>query len=104
MQVVTEIYKITSKFPDSEKFGITSQMNRAAVSIPANIAEGAGRSGHKSFRYFLQVSKGSVSELDTLLEVALNIGLIEDSVYDKIEAQLTEASKLLNGLYKSLEE
>ena len=63
MQIVKKIYKITSKFPDTEKYGLTNQMRRCAVSIPSNIAEGAGRNSKKEFKQFLYISLGSISEL-----------------------------------------
>ena len=65
IDLVTKIYKLTSDFPDSEKFGLTSQMQRAAVSIPSNIAEGAARGTNKEYVYSLNISLGSLSELET---------------------------------------
>ncbi len=67
MKTTLLIYKLTSRFPEEEKFGLISQMRRAAVSIPSNIAEGAGRQGKREFRNFLSVAQGSLSELDTQL-------------------------------------
>jgi len=71
---VKDIYDITSLFPNQEQFGLTNQMRRAAVSIPSNIAEGAGRSGKKEWIRFLHIALGSVSELETQLEIAKVLG------------------------------
>ena len=65
------IYKLTTKFPEDEKFGLVSQMRRAAVGIPCNIAEGAARQGKREFRNFLSMAQGSLSELDTQLDLAI---------------------------------
>lgn len=76
MILVEEIYKITSKFPKEELFGLTSQMKRAAVSVPSNIAEGSGRKGSAELMRFLYISLGSLSELDTQLEIAERLSFI----------------------------
>lgn len=76
MILVEEIYKITSKFPKEELFDLTSQMKRAAVSVPSNIAEGSGRKGSAELMRFLYISLGSLSELDTQLEIAERLSFI----------------------------
>lgn len=98
--LVTEIYKLTEKFPDSELYGLINQMRRAAVSIASNIAEGAGRSGKKEFRRFLSMSQGSVAELETQLIIAENLGYCSD-IKDLLN-ELDEISKMIFGLMTSL--
>ncbi len=78
MDFVKEIYLITDKFPSSELYGLTSQMRRAAVSVPSNIAEGAARKGTKEYKQFLNIAQGSASELDTQIELALLLGFINN--------------------------
>jgi four helix bundle protein len=77
MNVAQMLYKFTNTFPPVEKFGLVSQMRRAAVSIPCNISEGAARQGKKEFKNFLSMAQGSLSELDTQLELALRLGYVE---------------------------
>ena len=97
MSLVAEIYKITQSFPSEEKFGIVSQMRRAAVSIPSNIAEGAARNGNREFIQFLYISLGSVAELDTQIEIANRLGYnLDKSIASKIE----DVRKMLLGLIK----
>lgn len=98
---VSEVYKLTSHFPKDEIYGLTSQMRRAAVSIPSNIAEGSARNHSKEFKQFLYISLGSASELDTLLFIALNLGLINKETQNDLLNKLT-ISKMLQGLIKSL--
>ena len=100
LDLVTDLYKITKDFPKDEIYGITSQIRRAAVSIPANIAEGAARNSKKEFKHFLYISLASASELDTLLTIAKNLKMI-DSI-DETSIKLTKISKMLQGLIKSL--
>ena len=71
------IYRMTAQFPASEQYGLTSQMRRAVISIPSNLAEGAARSGKREFLQFINISQGSVSELDTQLELAKELGLLD---------------------------
>lgn len=100
IELVVQIYLITAKFPKDETYGLMSQMRRAAIAISSNIAEGAARSSKKEFLYFLSVARGSLSELETQMIIAKELGYIngEESVNDKIN----EVFGLLGGLIKSL--
>ncbi len=102
MDLVEETYRITEHFPAHEKFGLTSQMRRAAVSIPSNIAEGAARDSNKEFVRFLSISRGSLSELDTQKEIAVRIGLLDNKNTLKMEELLEHTSKLMTGLHKKV--
>lgn len=84
--LVEDIYKLTAKLPNEEKYGLASQMQRAAVSIPSNIAEGQQRGGAKEFRQFLLIARGSAAELSTQVELAQKIfGLNAETLLDEIE-------------------
>ena len=97
IEVAEEIYKITKKFPKEELYGIIPQMRRAAVSISANIAEGAARNSNKEYIQFLYFALGSLSELETELIISKRVGYLND---DKIFDKLIEIKKLLLGLIK----
>jgi four helix bundle protein len=96
------ICKITSGFPSFEQFGLVSQMRRAGVSIPSNIAEGAARSGKREFLQFINVAQGSASELDTQVELAKELGFMNQRGYDEIISKITVISKQLLGLAKTI--
>jgi four helix bundle protein len=100
VELVENVYQITAAFPREEAFGLTSQMRRAAVSVPANIAEGAARSGTKELLHFLSIASGSLSELDTLVEIAERIQLIKGP--NKLTTDIDQVFALLNGLSISL--
>ncbi|CAN5620519.1 four helix bundle protein [soil metagenome] len=102
IELVKKIYIITSTFPETEKFGIISQLRRAAVSVPCNIAEGAGRNTKKEFRHFLYISSGSASEVDTLLFISKELGYIKEPEFNRLESLNDKVSALLNGLIKSI--
>lgn len=102
MELVQDVYKVSGDFPKNEEYGLSAQMRRAALSIPSNIAEGAARKGSKEFRQFLNIAQGSISELDTQLELACLIGYINMSQHEVITAKLTGISKMLYGLSKAV--
>lgn len=86
IELVTKIYEITSNFPTTEQFGLTSQMQRAAISIPSNIAEGAARNSEKEYIHFLYISLGSLAELETQLIISNKLGFLEDvSIFEEVE-------------------
>ena len=78
LDLVEMIYRITRSFPTEEKFGLTSQLRRSSVSLPSNIAEGAGRKGTKEFIHFLYIALGSLNEMETQMEISLRLGYITD--------------------------
>jgi four helix bundle protein len=98
--LVKTIYVATSKFPKDELYGLTSQMRRAAVSIPSNIAEGAARESTAEFLRFLYIARGSLAELETQLLISRDLGYIDD--LEQLLSDLERASGLLNGLIRSL--
>ncbi len=99
---VTDIYKITGNFPKEEIYGITSQIRRAAVSIPSNIAEGAGRNHDKEYLQFLSIALGSTSELETQIIISNNINYINTEQMNTILDKLNNIRKMIVGLKKSL--
>ena len=100
MQLAKVIYQLTSTFPPEERYGFSQQMRRAAVSIPSNIAEGAGRNGEKEFLNFIGIARGSLSELDTQLQLAVMLNFTSS---DHVAFELADlAGKLLTGLHKKL--
>ena len=100
--LVTEIYQLTNSFPSQERFGLMSQMQRAAVSIPTNIAEGSAKSSNKDFARFLEMSMGSSLELETELIIALNFKYIDSVVFDNIQNKNIELQKMLTGFKNKL--
>jgi four helix bundle protein len=103
MKTTRLVYRLTAGFPEEEKFGLISQMRRSAVSIPCNIAEGAGRQGKREFRNFLSVAQGSLSELDTQLELAMLLGYCKRGEVEETVTQLLRIDKMLTGLIRSLD-
>jgi four helix bundle protein len=99
-KLVTEVYKLTKRFPKEEMFGLTAQIRRSAVSVPSNIAEGAARSGPREFAQFLNVARGSLSELETQLLIAVDLGYLKEG--DLVFATVDRGSRLVTGIHKSL--
>jgi four helix bundle protein len=104
MEVVREIYSLTKLYPNDERYGLISQTNRAAVSIPSNIAEGLGRNYKKDTIQFLHISRGSAYEVETLLNIALMINIIDVETYNRIIIKLESSIRLMNGFIKYLEQ
>jgi len=97
-ELVKTVYVVTQSFPKEEQFGLTSQMRRAAISIPSNIAEGAARAGDREFAQFLNIARASLSELETQLFIASDLGYIKGD--DSAFAMVDRVSRLITGLYK----
>ncbi|MBI4087636.1 MAG: four helix bundle protein [Candidatus Liptonbacteria bacterium] len=97
------IYKITEKFPTSELYGITSQMRRAAVSMPSNIAEGFRRKSVKEKLQFLRMAYGSGAELETQLEISRDLGYLSDQDYKNLSTELDQTMKMMNRTINTLE-
>jgi four helix bundle protein len=101
-KVTLKIYQITKDYPREEIYGLTSQMRRSAVSIPCNIAEGYRRGHRKEYIQFLNMAHGSCSELETLISLSHDLGLMSEQVFEELYGLQEEVSKLLNGLISSL--
>ena len=99
---VVRIYRMTESFPREEKFGLTSQIRRAAVSVPANIAEGAARQSSKEFNYFLSIAQGSVSELATEILIARRLGYVDEQTYLIDDDELASIGRMILGLARSV--
>ena len=102
MRLVVNLYEITEKFPREEIFGITSQMRRAAVSIPSNIAEGRSRGSRKDFCNFLRIANGSAAELETQIEIAEQLIKTKHLNFSEIKELLTEVRKMLNAMISKM--
>ena len=102
MTLVEGIYRITNVFPRDERFGLTAQIRRAAVSIPSNIGEGKRRKRDAVYLYHLDVALGSQAEVDVQLEIARRVGFLEDADYRRLAAQVDEVGRMLNGLITSM--
>ena len=102
IELVTKVYGLTIKFPKSENYGLTSQIQRSAVSVPSNIAEGQARQHTGEFRQFLYVALGSLAELDTQIEIAKLLNYLSDDDWHSCQNQIIELRKMLHGLINKL--
>lgn len=102
MDLVEMVYTTSSTFPKEEKFGLTSQLQRAAISIPSNIAEGSGRMGEKECIQFLKIAHGSLSEVETQMMIAQRLHYIDEHTLQSLLRHTEEIGRLINGLRKSL--
>jgi four helix bundle protein len=100
MDLVEAVYSASKSFPKEELYGLTSQLRRAAVSVPANIAEGQGRRSKREFQQFLGNARGSLLELDTHLGLALRFAYLNSDQYSVIQLQVEEVGRLVNGLLR----
>lgn len=97
------IYNMTKDFPQEEQYGLTSQLRRATTSIPLNIAEGWGRGSDKSFANFLKISRGSLYEVETILEICFRLEYIENEKLTILTNEIEELGKMINGFIRTLE-
>lgn len=100
IEACTEVYRITDKFPKHELYGLGNQMRRASVSIPCNLAEGAARTSQKEFAQFISVARGSVSELDTQIEIAHRLTYVDSAQRHALDVLISDIDKMLYGLWK----
>ena len=101
MNLVEDVYRFTSTFPNEERFGLISQMRRSAVSVPSNIAEGAGRNGDKEFLNFLGIARGSLSELETQVQLSQRLGYVDVEPVS-LNERLDNLFALIGGLMNSI--
>lgn len=97
-----EVYLVTKKFPDDEKFGLISQLRRASISVMANVAEGSGRKTAKDFSHFITMSYGSALEIESLLIASLDLEHLTQEEFNKLEEMINEVQRMLNGLNNSI--
>jgi len=102
IRLVTKMYFHTANFPKEEIYGISLQIRRCAISIPSNIAEGAGRKSKKDFSHFLDIAKGSSFELETQLIISNELGFLKQAEFENIHSELDEIQKMITGLQKSM--
>jgi four helix bundle protein len=98
------VYRLTSRFPKEEIYGLTSQIRRCSVSVPSNIAEGQARSSIPQFKHFLSIAKGSLAELETQFIVSERLKYIAKEDFELFQTHVNEVGKLLNGLINSLKD
>jgi len=104
VDLVVECYRVSDGFPKSELYGIVSQLRRASVSVPTNIAEGRGRRSTASFLHFLDIAYGSLMEVETLLEIGCRLNFLATDARDALLLRTAEIGRMLNGLIASLEQ
>ena len=104
MHLVERVYKATALFPRDELYGLTSQMRRAAVSMPSNVAEGYCRRSIKSYAYHVSIALGSHAELETCIELACRLGFLPTAERDAFDENTSSVGRLLSGLHRSLED
>lgn len=98
MDLVIDVYRITDNFPREERYSLIDQIRRAAISIPSNIAEGAARQTKKEFANYLHMAQGSLSELDTQLELARRLGYLDEKTWRILDQQMERIDKVISGL------
>ena len=101
-RLTLKVYKVTHSFPRDELYGLTSQVRRAAASIPANIAEGCGRNGHAELARFLQIAAGSASELEYHILLAHDLSFLARNDYEALAPEITEVKRMLTALIQKL--
>ena len=102
VDLVMAIYQVTERLPKEERFALISQLRRAATSVPSNIAEGAARQTKKEFANYIHIAQGSLSELDTHLEISRRLNYVPDGDWEKLDGQVQRIDKMLSGLLRHL--
>ncbi len=102
MDFVVKVYKISASFPNEERYGLTAQLRRCAVSMPSNISEGAGRATNKQFMHFLEIAMGSCNEAQTQIELAYKFGYITNEILDGLIDEALQIYKMILAFYNSL--
>jgi four helix bundle protein len=102
MALVREVYQLSDLFPKDERFGLTSQIRRAAVSVPSNIAEGQGRDSTREFIHHLSIAYGSLMEVETQVLIGLDLGYVEKATVSRFLKESSETGRIINGLMRSL--
>jgi len=103
MELCQDVYQLTERLPVSEKYGLTAQIRRAVVSVPSNIAEGAGRNSLLEFRQFLSIAQGSLAELDTQLELCGRyLGLLDEEIIGEVQQKIERIGRMITALRRSL--
>ena len=102
MALVKRVYSLSKEFPNDERFGLTSQIRRAAVSVPSNIAEGQGRDSTKEFIHHLSIAYGSLMEVETQILIGQDLGYLRNEAVSTLLAESAEAGRIINGLMRSL--
>ena len=100
MDLARMVYRLTAAYPNEERFGLVSQMRRAAVSIPSNIAEGAARDSDNEFRNFLSIARSSLSELDTQLDLSYDLGFVPARLRSEVDELLSRVDRMLYALHR----
>jgi four helix bundle protein len=95
VDLATEVYRLTSRFPDKERFGLITQINRSVVSVSSNIAEGAGRNTDKDFAHFIGIAVGSLFELETQLIISKNLNYLSEPELSEIQSKISSIQKML---------
>ncbi|MCL6448839.1 MAG: four helix bundle protein [Armatimonadetes bacterium] len=103
IELVTDIYEVTKSFPQEERYGLIAQIQRAAISVPANIAEGWGRGSTKEYLQYLRVSRGSLAELETHLIISYKLDFISTGALHKLQKDIDTIGRMTNNLIKSLQ-
>ena len=102
MDLAIDVYRETEKFPNRERFSLSDQMRRATVSVPSNIAEGAARQTRREFTNYLHIAQGSLSELDTQIEIASRLGYVDEKTQRSLDERMDRIDKTITGLIRHL--
>lgn len=102
IELTKSVYTLTKKFPTDERFNLTSQLRRCTVSVPSNIAEGTSRSSNKAFSHFLEISLGSLFELETQIILSHELEFLDNESFSTIENKIIELQKMISGFSKTL--